>query len=632
MQYVKKAHFVYDDDSKELIELLSENEYGVEILPVYIDDFIDYISKIGDEISHAVVSIHFEKIPEFLAIAYRCDFSIGIVPLLTQKEQIKNLALSTKMEENIELALRVDSKRVDLVKMNDDLIYTQGIIGDVPLIGSNMVKIRRSYIKSILYAIKKFFSLRLQKFEITTANGQKISTAATAIIILNHTTKGFISKIFNFEQSMRDAKITLVIISPSSLFDYIQFLTSILFTKKDSKNLPDSVGYLQSESFTIEASRSKKIVFDSGAKKALPATFTIIKDAISINASDEFWEINKKISTTKETIKVSNLPDKNEASKYMEKRIPLFRVASEERFKDLFMMLRQDAKLNKTYLILMILSTLLATFGLFANSAAVIIGAMLVAPLMTPIVSLAMGLLRAEDALIKDSVLKIAVGVFVALLASSSLAFLLPYSHITAEMNSRVNPTLLDLGVAIFSGVAAAFSKSFKEIAQNLAGVAIAVALVPPLAVAGIGLGYTEWSMFYGAFLLFFTNLVGIVLAAVLTFQVIGFSNVVKSKKGFALVFVLLMLVSYPLYISYDHMLERYKIAKMLKEHRFIVNGKYIIVKDAKALYSKDTRLLNLKLTVRESLNRKDLKKLKDDIQRLFDTKLFITTEVEYIL
>jgi uncharacterized membrane protein len=152
-------------------------------------------------------------------------------------------------------------------------------------------------------------------------------------------------------------------------------------------------------------------------------------------------------------------------------------------------------------------------------------------------------------------------------------------------MNARVNPTLLDLGIAILSGIAAAYTKSFKEISQNLAGVAIAVALVPPLAVAGIGLGYSDFNMFFGAFLLFFTNLVGIVLAAVLTFQVLGFSNVVKSKKGFAFVFILLIIVSFPLYFSYDHMIERYKAAKMLKEHRFIVNNKYIIIKDAEVFF-----------------------------------------------
>jgi len=156
--------------------------------------------------------------------------------------------------------------------------------------------------------------------------------------------------------------------------------------------------------------------------------------------------------------------------------------------------------------------------------------------------------------------------------------------------------------------------------------------LVPPLAVAGIGLGYGESALFFGAFLLFFTNLVGIIIAAVVTFNVLGFSSVVKSKKSVAFIFVLLLGISYPLYISYDNMIERYRISYMLKQHRFIVNNKYVIVNKATVFINGDLKILNVDLLVRESLNRDDFENLKSDIQRLFGTKLFIKARVEYIL
>ncbi len=630
--YYKRAYFIYDKESHGLVNFVIENKFATAITAISIEDFVKDVEKFTADLDHAVVSLSRESITEFLAIAYKYDFSIGILPLLSQKEQIKNLLLSSNMETNLEIALRDDAKRIDLVRLDDKLVYSQAIIGDIIFVSEKMRKVNHSPLTNFIYALKKFFTLKLQKFDITTKNGQHISTAGSAIVVLNHTTKGFLSKVFNLEQSMRDGKITLVIISPASLIDYVQLFSSLLFVSKSTKMLPESIGYLQSESFLIGASSSKKVRFDNGEKAPLPAEFTIIPEALAINASEKFWELNQKQSSQKETIKIANLPDKSETEKYVEKRIPFFRFASEERFKDLFLVLRQDAKLNKIYIVLMLLSTFLAAFGLFADSTAVIIGAMLVAPLMTPIVSLAMGLLRAEQGMIKDSVWKIFVGVFLALLASSLLAYLLPYSQTTLEMNARVNPTLLDLGIAILSGIAAAYTKSFKEISQNLAGVAIAVALVPPLAVAGIGLGYSDFNMFFGAFLLFFTNLVGIVLAAVLTFEVLGFSNVVKSKKGFAFVIILLVIVSFPLYFSYDHMIERYRVAKMLKEHRFIVNNKYIIVKDAEVFFRRETQVIDLKLSVRESLDRKDLEDLREDIQRLFDKKLFITTELEYIL
>ena len=139
-------------------------------------------------------------------------------------------------------------------------------------------------------------------------------------------------------------------------------------------------------------------------------------------------------------------------------------------------------------------------------------------------------------------------------------------------------------------------------------------------------------NIFLGAFLLFFTNLVGIIIAAVITFQLLGFSNVVKSKKSVIFIFALLLAVSYPLYLSYNDMISKYATSQMLVQHRFLVNNKYIIVNKARVVFHGNTKILNLSLSVREPLNRDDLETLKANIQRLFNTKLFIQTQVEYIL
>lgn len=632
MTYFEKAYFIYDDNSAYLVEEVEKNEFVVAITSMKIEDFIDNIIDIGDEIEHIIVSVSQRRFRELLVIAHRYKISMGILPIATQKEEIKHLYASHKISQNLEIALRKNTKAIDLVEVNGNLIYSQGVLGTVPLMGKGSQTIRHSFIKTIIYSIKKFFSIELQKFEITTKNGQNIITAGSAIVILNHTKSDLIFKMFNFNQSIRDGKITLIIISPYSIFEYIKLLSTIFKTSKEKKALPKAIGYIQSESFSIKASHSKNMRFDNAKLISIPLECKIVPEAIYINASEEFWEHNKKITSTKETVKIANLPDDAEAVNYMSHHIPLFKSASEKRFKELFQILRQDSKISFTYLVLMIISTLLATFGLFANSAAVIIGAMLVAPLMTPIVSISMGLLRGDTKIILDSLIKIAVGVALAIVASSVLTFMLPTFEITSEMRARIDPTLLDLGIAMLSGVAAAFSKSFKEIAQNLAGVAIAVALVPPLAVAGIGLGYLNIYAFLGAFLLFFTNLVGIIIAAVITFQLLGFASVVKSKKSVAFIFALLIAVSYPLYISYDNMIEKYELSERLKEHRFLVNDKYIIVNRAKVILQGDIKIVNLSITVRESLDREDFEELKNDVQRLLNSKLFIKTQVEYIL
>ena len=633
MKYFEKAYFIYDDNSERLIPLVVENKFEVEVIPLHIEEFIDNIIELADVVEHIVVSVETSRFFELVEIAYRCDISMGFVPLPNQKEIIKNLYCSNDIDENIDIALRDNCKFIDLIQMNDKLMYTNGVIGTIPLLDKNIRRSKDPSANRFFTKIKRFFSIRLQKFEITTANNKTITTAGSAVVVLNNTNTSPLSKVFDFDQSMCDGEITVVIISPFSILEYFKLISMFALGVKKHKSLPESIGYIKSKSFTIKASKNKRIVFEDGTNVPLPVECHIVKDAIKINASDRFWENNKRLNPTKETIKVSKLPDANEANKYIiHTHIPLFRFASEERFKDLFQILRSDAKLNARYLVLMVISTLLATVGLFANSTAVIIGAMLVAPLMTPIIALAMGLLRGEETIIKDSLLKIGVGVFLALLASSLLSYVLPYSQITSEMSNRINPTLLDLGIAILSGIAAAYSKSFKEIVTNLAGVAIAVALVPPLSVAGIGLGYGKFAIFEGAFLLFFTNLIGIVLSAVITFWVLGFSSVLKSKKSIIFIFLLIVGVSYPLYLSYDKIIQRFHISSMLKQHRFIVNNKYIIIKDVSISFHKEIKIFKLTLLVRDSLNRDDLQKLKEDIQRLFNTKVVIETHMEYIL
>ena len=156
------------------------------------------------------------------------------------------------------------------------------------------------------------------------------------------------------------------------------------------------------------------------------------------------------------------------------------------------------------------------------------------------------------------------LGVASVLLTGALIACMMPIEKVTSEMAGRLSPTILDLFVAIVSGMAAAYAKSNEKILGSLAGVAIAVALVPPIAVAGIGLGWGEWHMFSSAFLLFLTNLVGIVLAAALTFVVLGFSPIHIAKKGVTIWLAIALAVSVPLYNSFTKMQTNARIQERL--------------------------------------------------------------------
>ncbi|MEN8237966.1 MAG: DUF389 domain-containing protein [Actinomycetota bacterium] len=174
---------------------------------------------------------------------------------------------------------------------------------------------------------------------------------------------------------------------------------------------------------------------------------------------------------------------------------------------------------------LMMLSTAIAVFGILGDSTAVVIGAMLVAPLMSPVLGGAAAVVMGWPRRIASRAALVAAGSVMAVLLAGVISFVIPggISPLPAELMARTSPNLLDLGIALTAGAAGAYGEVRRHAAEALTGVAVAVALVPPLAVVGITLQLTEWQLALGAFLLFLANVVGIVIAAAATFIAAGF-------------------------------------------------------------------------------------------------------------
>ena len=149
---------------------------------------------------------------------------------------------------------------------------------------------------------------------------------------------------------------------------------------------------------------------------------------------------------------------------------------------------RDAAQPNLEFFVLLIISTVIATVGLIENSAATVIGAMIIAPLMDPIVSLAFGLSTHNIKLIRQSLILITLGASIVVFTSGLIYQLLDIDFIDSQILSRTSPNLIDLSVAIAAGIVGAFAQSRSRLASSMAGVAIAVALVPPLCVTGIGI------------------------------------------------------------------------------------------------------------------------------------------------
>ena len=180
----------------------------------------------------------------------------------------------------------------------------------------------------------------------------------------------------------------------------------------------------------------------------------------------------------------------------------------------------QGARIKSlTYWLFIISSCGIATLGLIINSPAVIIGAMLVAPLMSPIIGLGMGIAVNDTYLSVKSTLNILASVAASILTAALITAIVPLNDVTPEISSRTNPTLLDLSIALFSGIVAALSSvrsGGDDVLESVApGAAISVALMPPLCVVGFGLGIGfNQEMMWGAFLLFCTNLFAIIMVS----------------------------------------------------------------------------------------------------------------------
>jgi uncharacterized hydrophobic protein (TIGR00271 family) len=178
------------------------------------------------------------------------------------------------------------------------------------------------------------------------------------------------------------------------------------------------------------------------------------------------------------------------------------------------------------FFVLLLLATVIATYGVLSKSTATVIGAMIVAPLMGPIMATAAAVVMGSAQRAMRSLVLVTIGVISVILLSMVLTLIVPDVTISftnnAEIASRISPGLFALFTALGAGAAGAFIISRAEIADSMGGVAIAISLVPPLCVVGISISQGEWLAAGGALLLFMTNFFAILFAGGLVFMTLG--------------------------------------------------------------------------------------------------------------
>jgi uncharacterized hydrophobic protein (TIGR00271 family) len=216
-------------------------------------------------------------------------------------------------------------------------------------------------------------------------------------------------------------------------------------------------------------------------------------------------------------------------------------------------------------------SILIASLGLDLNSPAVIIGAMLISPLMSPILGIGLGFGINDREVLRNSLSHFGVAILIAIITSTIYFYLSPFGEITPEIEARTEPTMLDILIAFFGGIAGIISIARKDISTTLPGVAIATALMPPLCVTGYGIANSEWQIASSAFYLFFLNtffvsLATYVIIRYLRFPYTQYINRKEKTRNLLYMGIFGLIVIIPSFVIAQDVIKQYKDKRAIND------------------------------------------------------------------
>lgn len=529
------------------------------------------------------------------------EWQIAILPIKTNRSTQISFGVPANLGQALKGALDMENPtRIDLLTCNGQIMLGTLIVGNVWGLHTPMTK--QNFWRDLRTTLGHLRSLQLQPFSITTGKGQKQDLAAMGVTVFGHSFAGLSTTAIHQALMPNDGKLNAFILSPTSVLSHLWFLLKLRFQRPFSmRQLPDSLGFIRSQSLTITSQRPLAATLDGQTMEASEWHIEARHAAAAVFINKRL-DLSTEEGGTRDSLRTSHLLNLTASRKLRNRPLPFLPHAEEADFRELFLTLRSYAELSAPFVLLMILSTLLASTGLFLNSASVIIGAMILAPLMSPIISLSMGIVRSDRSLIQPSLKTLAAGLSIGLACAAVFALLTPLRILTPEMAGRLNPSLLDLIVALISGVAGAYAHAKEEIAKSLAGVAIAVALVPPLAVVGIGVGWMDTATMLGASLLLITNLIGIMIASSVTFILLGFAPISRARKALRLSLALMLLVTIPLGVRFDRMVDQNAIHDTLSRIA-AAHPEDGILDVREVILSGKTPLIRLDVRVRQDWN-----------------------------
>lgn len=614
------SFILFDDSTKALI--------NTQLLPLFDHKPLPKAWQSADPAQFSANSrvyayVDDAHIAAIIEAAVSGEWLLAILPVKGSRYAQRGFCGESHLPTAVAAVQQASARKVDLLRCNGQVVISEVVVGEC----FNLLPSTKSlnWRERVLFAfnnIAKVRSIRPQKMQFSTHNETCFNTAAVGIVFVAHAHGSSLTQNILQETHCNDGSCHAMIVAPRSVMAILRFF--LISPLQSMLNIPDFIGSLKSKSLRVEMGCTINYQLDATPLQADSLDIVVQPGALNLLVGDAL-PIDESITTVKEQHKAMHLPRGEAIPALVSKPLPLIAHAATEEFKELYQLLRENARSSSAFLTLMVLSTLLASVGLFANSAPVIIGAMILAPLMAPIISLSMGLLRQEVNLLITSSKTLLLGLFLSLAVAACASFIMPFERVTAEISARLSPSLLDLAVAVISGIAAAYAHARIEAAKSMAGVAIAVALVPPLAVTGIGLGWHDYHVAWGALLLFLTNLAGIVFAACLTFMALGFAPFTRAKKGLTIALFAVFLVSIPLFFSFLRLAQESSVVQQLQ-------GKQIEEATIRQISARDIdpMLLSIELVSPTQLSDAKLDTIKRNIEQQLQRE--VTLEATIII
>jgi len=369
---IKKTFIVYNNDipiSEELRSLIEyiETNYKVEI------ELVDYRTKLENTNEFTLTLLYLDdiKVKTFLKNYLNSSMKIAFIPHEESLRVLGSYGVSKDGFVAIDEAMKEENlSAVDVLTCNGEIVFTNVVIGDVH--GLNY----KNFEEETLYAKIKSFYLNLKNlgfrdYTLTTGKGQTVETAATGVMVLEHNSKFGKYNIINEELSLHDGRLNAFIISPTSIFSYMYYLLVVTFyAKLNPSSLPKTLGFIKTSKLDISSTKPMDFMLDGLLMSAKEINLEVSKDALLLSISQsaiQNAQTNPKLEDDKEIIKTQYLPKGEVKTLLLSESVPLFKKANEDDFKELFLALKENAQPSAIFIVLMVLSTLLATTGLFQS-------------------------------------------------------------------------------------------------------------------------------------------------------------------------------------------------------------------------------------------------------------------------